>query len=237
MERLAAPLLDAAECIIDKIVKIGHRESEFILYSADHGELYSRRIVLCTGATPKMLDISRPTIPLEMAFEPVRLNRIVKPGDIITVFGCSHSGVLAIKNAHDAGAHVYGIYGGKTPFLYARDGEYEGVKGDAADICDSIRAGHYPNVTLVSYANGTAVRTAISKSKYIVHSVGFKPRNEIEGINVKQYDATTGQLAPGIWGFGIGFPSSNVYNGKTYYDVGIPPFVKHIKANIDHIIV
>lgn len=80
-------------------------------------------------------------------------------------------------------AHVYGIYSGKTPFLYARDGEYEGVKGDAVDICDGIRIGHYPNVTLISYANGTAVRMAISKSKYIVHSVGFKPRNEIEGRN------------------------------------------------------
>ncbi len=248
LQALAKPLQSTIEPICDTVSSLsaygeGSNMGWTVTFRHGHKSIAARRVLMCTGGEPRALDIACPTLPLDVAFDPARLTRHLSPLDTVTVFGTAHSGALVARNIHNAGARVCLVHSGKRPdkpFLYARDGEYDGVKGEAADVCDGILAGKYPQLTLVSYMNGGAVANAVLRSRYVVYAIGFRPRLGVsvvhapgqptDNADARVYDARTGQIAgaPGVWGFGIGYPSSSEHNGTTYYDVGVPSFVDHL---------
>lgn len=238
VQRVATAALSRTECIIDHVVSLTATEDKWqAAFRHRHAPIIAKRVFLCTGGEPRAFDIAKPTIPLEVAFDQARLARHVTAGDTITVFGAAHSGVLVAHNLCTAGARVFLVHRrplGQPPFSYARDGAYEGVKGDAAAICDDILLGKYGSaLTLVSYSDGAAVANATIRSRAIVYAVGFVPRKGvlIAGDENRGYNPQTGTIdgVSGVWGFGMGFPNSTEYEGRTYYDVGIPSFVEHIR--------
>jgi hypothetical protein len=51
-----------------------------------------------------------------------------------------------------------------------------------------------------------------------------------EGVDVRQYDPTTGIIAPGLFGVGIGFPQKVTDpNGNVELNVGLFKFMRDIK--------
>lgn len=238
VQRIAAAALSATDCITDFVTSIKSQDGDYpwsVVFRHKHAPIQTKRVFLCTGGEPNSLDIARPTIPLEIAFDVARLPRYVSPGDVVTVFGAAHSGALIAHNLHTMGTRVFLVHrrpAGSQPFSYARDGAYEGVKADAAVVCDDIMSGKYPGLTLVSYSDGAAVANAVIRSKYVVYAVGFGPRLgiQIAGEEKRSYNPQTGAIdgVTNIWGFGIAYPSSSEFEGRTYFDVGIPSFVEHI---------
>lgn len=237
VQRVAAAALSRTECITDHVISLMLVEDKWqATFRYRHAPIVARRVFLCTGGEPRAFDIAKPTIPLEIAFDAARLARHIVAGDTVTVFGAAHSGVLVAHNLCTAGARVFLVHRrppGQPPFSYARNGAYEGVKADAAAICDDILAGKYGGaLTLVSYSDGAGVANATIRSRAIVYAVGFEPRKGIliAGDENRGYNPQTGTIhgVQGIWGFGMGFPNSTEHEGRTYYDVGIPSFVEHI---------
>lgn len=207
-----------------------------------HNEI-SKILIMCIGANPRNLHYPKPTLQLHSV-----LNNIpaCRRGDHVLVFGTAHSGTLAIKTLTDHGASVTAIHNGDQPFKYARDGEYDGIKQESALIADNIIKGLISNVKFISAKDENAVRSALIDCDWILYTCGFERRNDIKittGLNdsiqidYSKYDSVTGKICSDLplFGYGIAFPNSNDINGKIFYDVSLPAFMKHISKNINHV--
>jgi len=191
-------------------------------------------IYFTVGAEQKALDLSIPSIPLDIALDASRLRQYVRSTDRVILFGTAHSGALILKNLADLSIETTAIYRTSKPFMYARDGEYDGIKGDAATYADDITSGKYSTLKLIP---ATLISTVIRESHsatWAIYAIGFEPRNtiELEVAGVKRslisYSATSGKISdcPNAWGFGISHPSQAP--DGIHFDVGITSFIEHI---------
>ena len=190
-------------------------------------------LFLTTGSEPKSLDLPYPSIPLEIALHKDLIKDYVLPGETIALFGSAHSGVLIAENLTCCSAEVLFFYATSKPFSFDKDGEYDGLKEDAAEIAQKILKGEYSNIQLVSIQDiGTVLRKSKSITKTIF-AIGFESRNT---FGIKGYDGYTGKLT-GVergWGFGIAYP--NKAQDELHWDVSIPAFDKHIQNQIPDIL-
>lgn len=195
-------------------------------------------IFLCHGGKPKQEDYAKPMIPLEVAFEKSKLQRYIQVNEVIGIFGSAHSGTIAAKNVVESGGEVYLFHKYVTPFHFARDGAYDGVKKESEEIADAIvsKKGIGEKIHLVYLGDGIESIKAITKCTWIIQCIGFK-RNEVEiktleGDKVKceDYDAQTAEILHGksLYGFGLGYPGKTTIGEKTYVDISIPSFLEQI---------
>ena len=207
-------------------------------------ELNCTKLLFAQGSIPKQYDIPIPSIPLEVALDRYRLASYVGPKDHVIVFGTNHSGVVVLKNLASWGVErIIGVYKNESPFIWARDGEYDGLKLEGAAIADSIVAGRLPSITLVAYNDVAAMMRETRRATWVVYAAGFMPNTAIRVTvgSVDQsytgYDPTTGVLknVPNAWGFGIAYPSQAP--DGIHFDVGISPFLEHFHKQIPAIAV
>ena len=189
-------------------------------------------LLLATGSEPKHLDLPYPSIPLSVALNKEKLSSYVKPKQHILLFGTAHSASLIAKNIVDLGATVTNFYASPKPFYFDRDGEYDGLKQDAAQIADRILANEFP-VKLVPIQDTAAVIRQTKSVDAVIYAIGFEARDPF-GLN--QYDGQTGQIQgyTTAWGFGIAYP--NVAPDGIHRDVSIPAFQAHIQKQMPNIL-
>lgn len=175
----------------------------------DNGtEIEAEQVILATGAEPKQLNYDVPVMPLELALNPESIASEVNPDQTIAVFGSSHSAVLVIKNLLERGCKVINFY--RSPLLYAiyhSDWiEYDntGLKGLAAHWAKQNLENDYPNLQRYT-SDAEHVNQYLPGCQQAVYAIGFSPR-AIKGVDVGNYDASTGVIAPNLYGFGIAFP-------------------------------
>ncbi len=226
------------------IAKEAHfKDGVWTIHSDNKSSIKSNKLILCTGAQPLSLNYPISQLPLENVLNSATLAAVTRQLDSIVIVGASHSGTLAAARAAEAGLNVSLVYRGDGPaFKYARDGHYDGIKQESAQIADKIVAGEMPNVKVINKEDD--VRNALLTADWITYACGFEPAKTIrvfvEGaeVNAAAYDATTGALteAPQAWGFGIAYPNSNIVGSATYYDVSLPAFLAHISRNLSAII-
>jgi cation diffusion facilitator CzcD-associated flavoprotein CzcO len=188
------------------------------------------RLVLAIGSDPRQDTYPIPTLPLDIALDPQRLSSYIGPSSHVMVIGTAHSGTLVIRNLRDQGASVGAFYRTKQPFLFARDGEYDGIKQESEKIADDILAEKYsPQVSLYPITNTAQVVRWSKKADWIIYATGFERREFPIPLT---YDGGTGKIDgfAGVWGFGIGFP--NRAPDGVHWDVSLPAFASHIDAQI-----
>jgi hypothetical protein len=191
-------------------------------------------VFFCQGSEPKCIDLPYPSIPLEVALDGRRLSDYVTPGQHILVFGTAHSGPLVVKNLVDCQARITNFFATEKPFYFARDGEYDGVKQDAASLADNLLNGVYPQVTLESVHDMSAIIRASKTADACVYACGFEPR--IINPEWKAYNGDTGRIegTSTAWGFGIAYP--NKAPTGVNWDVSVPAFQAHIEKQMPDIL-
>ncbi len=198
-------------------------------------QLQAEKIIFSPGSTPKVFNYPIPTIPLAAALDSRQVESYISPGDRVILFGTAHSGCLALKNFLDTGARVSVVYATEKPFLFARDGEYDGIKQDAATIADSVLVGDLL-VDLIHYSKQEEVLSAALRASWACYTVGFALDDKTNAlVGDAKYNPNTARLREDseIYGFGIAFPSCTTIDGKVFWDVSIPSFTEHIlKTNI-----
>lgn len=235
------PYLSEIQTHIDSCTRVSYETSTPVLHVVDQS-ISCDLVFLCQGGKQKTIDCGKPTIPIEIALDLSRLKRYIHPGQVVSVFGTAHSGTLVMKHLHDCGANVIGLYRSSTPFLFARDGHYDGIKQESAEIADRILAKKYENIHLVSTQNLKHVIQSVSKSAWIVSCTGFDVSpidiNDETGtaIDALSYSPQTGQIYKSIYGFGLAYPGVTESNTKIYKDIGIPSFVQQIQRCLPEIL-
>ena len=233
---LAGPILEQMKRSVATVQEIAIKEGKIEILLDSGRMILAEKVILCTGVQPRVLGYDVPCIPLEIALDSGRLERYVKKGQCVMVFGLSHSGTLVLENLAKFCSRVYGVYRGSKPFLFARDDEYDGVKQEAAAIADNVLAGGVPSCTLLSLTESEKdVMRIMRYCDYVVYCVGFKQKglsikNGDVNVDLSAYNPVTAQLAEGvpIWCYGAGFPNKTEYKGKIHFDVGIASFVDYL---------
>jgi hypothetical protein len=215
-------------------------EWQINLVDSNTGEsIRAKQIIMSPGGEPKRMNLGIPSIPLENALDSTRLKMYVTPDDKVLLFGTMHSGTLVIKNLVSLGCSVTAIYNSEKPFYWDREGSYDGIKGEAATIADTIVDGSLP-VSLISTKDTEKVIRASREASWVVYATGFQPRtvkiyvNDAERASTP-YDTSTGKLNDlPAWGFGTAYP--NRAPDGIHWDVGVYPFLEHIKKQISTIV-
>lgn len=185
--------------------------------SVDGKTFTAQRVVLATGSHPRTLNYSCDTeISLECALNKSHLASCVGSKDTVAVVGSAHSAVLVMKFLSEIGvARIVNFY--NRPFVYAVDmGTWllhaqHGLRGIAAEWARTVLEKN-PPANLVRFFNTEAARNAwLPVCNKIVYAVGYE-RNQVPPINgVVQdvgYDASSGVIAPHLFGIGIAFPEA-----------------------------
>lgn len=195
-------------------------------------QIQSDLLLLATGSEPKQLDLPYPSIPLSTALNKEKLEQIIRKGEHILVFGTAHSATLIVRNLLECGARVTNFYASPKPFYFDRDGDYDGLKQDAAEIADKILNKELP-VSLVSVQDTASVIRHTKQVDAAVYAIGFQARNP---FGLKEYNPETGQLTGTTtgWGFGIAYP--NKAPDGVHFDVSIPAFQAHIERQMPTIL-
>jgi hypothetical protein len=191
-------------------------------------------LILTTGSEPKSLDLPFPCIPLDVGLDSTRLYSYVKPGQTVLLFGTAHSGAVLVENLVKCGATVVNFYATPKPFYFDRDGDYDGVKQDAARIADTILSGGYGSqVSLVSISDLGGVIRHTRTADAVIYAIGFEGRNS---FGFKGYDGETGKIqdVENAWGFGIAYP--NKAADGIHWDVSVPAFMNHIQKQMPSIL-
>lgn len=230
---LVKPYLERCETLYASVTHIQEENGQIRVFYGKNKSLVCKICIVATGSTPKTLGYPIPTIPLEIALNPDLLSSYVNPNTTVCVFGTAHSGTLVLHNLHKLQADTHAFYKGDKPFLYARDGEYDGIKQESETIADTILAGQYPNTHLHSLSDTAEIIRWTRRSDWVVYATGFEPNSFSSSLT---YNGTTGQIdgLPNTWGFGIAFP--NRAPDGIHWDVSIPAFFSHITAQLPRIV-
>jgi hypothetical protein len=190
-------------------------------------------LFLCTGSEPKTLDLPLPSIPLEVALDVSRLSQYVQPHHRLLLFGLAHSGTLIAGNTQQLQVPLTVFYNTPKPFLFARDGEYDGIKQDSAEIADKILQGDYKLLQLCTTQDIPSLIRASQEADFAIYAIGFQARKILAN---QEYDPHTGQLChvQQAWGFGIAFP--NVAPDGLHFDVSVPSFQAHMEKQLPNIL-
>lgn len=229
LRELIAPDLARVAFHSSRVTKYTRSEHATWKLETSTGSMFEvQKIVICTGATPKTLDLPKPVIPLAASLTPALLPNYVTSSDSVVVFGTAHSGTLALKNLREAGVkNLVGLHKGTTPFLFARDGHSEGIKQESAAIADDLLATHWAR--LISLDDFAAAHRAVAEASAVVYAIGFERPAPVFTDSEGGVKPLIG--APHVYGFGIGFPAPYTdTNGATHPDVGFGGFVSAIKA-------
>jgi hypothetical protein len=202
------------------------------------GTLRCKVVFLCHGSLEKRLLLDLPTLPLSIALDKQRLSSYVSAEkDKVAVFGIAHSGTLLLKHLEELCIPTVGIYNTPTPFQYARDGHYDGIKGGAEYIADAIQRGEYTHVQLQSWNDPLALHKALKKATKCIYSIGFSTK-PIGALSM-QYDPETAIVntaASHCYGYGIAFPGSTELEGRKYSDVSVASFQQQIQRTLPAIL-
>ena len=210
-------------------------DSGWKIQTEDGNTIESTIVFFCQGAKAKQLKCNIPSIPLHIALDKNALKKYVKKTEQVIVFGTSHSGTLVLENLEQLSIQTTAIHKNKYPFLFAKDGEYDGIKEEAERIASSILNNEYKNIKLLHVSIIDEIIKATKQCDWIIYAIGFETL-EIHNIDITKYDTKTGKILgqQNAYGFGIGYPSLAPDN--LHVDVGVYSFVEHIQAQIPDIL-
>ena len=147
-----------------------------------------------------------------------------------------------MRNLRDLSANTVAAYNTPEPFVWDRDGAYDGIKEEAATIADAIVRGEYKQTKLVPVSNTSAIIRAALEADWVIYAMGFTPRsNIILRVNGQEqlaslYDGKTGCIngCNNAWGFGTAYPNQ-APDGKNW-DVSVAAFLIHMKQQLPQIL-
>ena len=239
---LSEPALKKIVQIQGTVLSANYTQDQWAITVCSGGServIQTTQLILAPGGEGKTMDLAIPSIPLDIALDSTRLSKYLKPNSNVIVFGTMHSGTLVIKNLAAVGASITAYYNSVEPFYWDRDGIYDGIKGEAAIVADDIIAGKIP-VSLIPIKDTAAVIRSSRSAEWVVYAMGIAPRTiklYIDGLETSstKYNETTGKLMElPAWGFGVAYP--NRAPDGIHWDVGVAPFLEHIKKQIPHIL-
>ena len=206
-----------------------------------HQTITAKKVILTTGSHPKQLTYPQPQeIALDVALNPELLAQAVTPDDSVAVFGSSHSAILVLKSLAQLPAkRIINFY--KKPLIYAVNmgnwylHDNTGLKEAAALWAHAVLEKNPPKNLERYKGSASTIAQLLPSCTKVIYAIGFE-RNDVPGLSkdiLESYNATTGIIAPNLFGLGIAFPKKHKDPlGNTEFQIGILDFLLHAQRVI-----
>jgi len=225
-------------CIYDRVSQVEWNKDNklwTLRFASNKPPQTTNIICFCVGMIPRQEDYGIPSIPLSIALDPLALERIIQPGQNITVIGSAHSGTLVLKHLNAINNISVNCLYKDIPFKFARDGVYGGIKKESADIADSIINNGYKNLTMVKITDMKGVSKALRGCDWVIQASGFHSNFPEFKVNnaaafIPKWDTNTGLSSdlPQAQAFGACVPGVTEKDGKVYPDISVGSFVDQL---------
>ncbi len=245
LKEIAAPLQAVTDRLKEQVVALAglvlalNCEEGIWQVKTEEKTLYAKRVVLANGSEPRELQHpAQSIIPLEVALNPEKLSQKISKDDRVAVFGSSHSAILILANLLKTDVQkVYNFY--RSPHLYAvyfKDWilyDDSGLKGFAAKWARANLDAKHPEKLERVLTGDPVFEERLALCNKVVYAVGFEKKKVpvIETYPNASYSDTTGIIAPGLFGFGIGYPQMKLDRlGNKTYRVGLWKFMDYLNS-------
>lgn len=228
-----ATIIHQEQTVIHEL-KLANRQWSLI---SDTQSFKAKHVILATGAIPESLNYPEvETVSFEVAIDKDKLKQQMQPSDAYAVFGSSHSAIMILQYLVELGAKkIINFY--RTPCRYALPMDdwilfdNTGLKGQTAQWAKQYIDGVLPKQLERHVTNDKNTTRFLTECNKAIYAVGFKRRNNIVINNFEQlhYNPHVGILAPGLFGFGIGYPELHIDPlGNQEYQVGLWKFLIYL---------
>ncbi len=214
------------------------RENSRWKISCGENEIQACKVVLATGAEPKTLPLSIPTIPLADVLNDKLIRNQELHDDTIAVFGSSHSAMVALENLMKTRVKkVINFYRNPTKYAVYMDDyvlfDNTGLKEHAALWAKTNIDGKLPKRVERVHCDDSAWDEKVKQCTKAVYCIGFAPRTDIKIIDIPypvNYNPYNGIIAQGLFGTGVGFPNlvTDPF-GYQEWNVGVGKFMNYIQ--------
>lgn len=214
LQQISDQLEQSVEKIQSNVTELSDVSGEWQIKTEEQ-HYAANNVVLAVGSVPIQLDYQvSEVIPLEMAMDVNRLEKVISPDDVVAVFGSSHSAILAIRNLVE-NTHVKKVINFyRSPLRFAVDmGDWilydnTGLKGTTADFAKLEFERYIPNKIERYFSNEENIENHLPQCNKVIYAVGFERRQNIiiKDVGHLTYCNKTGVIARGLYGFGIAFP-------------------------------
>ncbi len=198
----------------------------------------ANQVILATGCDPKPAPYTTPdTIAIEKAIDKNILSTQVSRHNTIAVFGSSHSAIMIAQHLVEIGVQkIINFY--RSPCKYAVEMDdwilfdNTGLKGKTARWAKAHIDGKHPDNLERYLSTEEALRQHLPRCDKAIYAIGFEPRNtpKIKGLSGLKHNTRTGIIAPGLFGFGIGFPEAKADPyGNLEMQIGLWKFMTYLK--------
>lgn|SRR3990167_9034218 len=228
------------EKVKTKVGQVAH------LYMGDHGWyaklkndeiLHVKNVIIANGAEPKKLSHPISSIDLDISLNKEKLTEHISKDNNIAVFGSSHSSIIVMQHLIELGVKKitnfylsplrYAVYLNQDEILF----DDTGLKGSTALWARKHLHGKLPDNLIRLIGNEENLQQHLPECDKAIYTIGFWQRLSlvIEGAELRQYNQHNGIIAPGLFGFGIGFPPSQEDRfGHIEHRVGLWKFMHYL---------
>lgn len=231
LEVIVDPLLDFTAHlqkmvvpIQDSISSLTRVDNHWILESRNR-MVYAKKVILAIGAHPKRLDYDIPDIPLDDAFDKEKLSNAVSPEDSIAVFGGMHSAMLVLRNLCEC-------FVKQIVNFYVEDYFHgsPGLEGVASMWAEEVLEKN-PPANLVRVLNTPEnISTILPACTKAVYAIGYESNKIlINDSSDVMFDEYTGMIDEDLYGIGIAFPPTGIFNGQKIAKNGLYAYLVYAK--------
>jgi len=206
---------------------------------ATSGQTFSaKKVILAIGCDVKSLPAHEhvEVIDLKTALSPQALAETCRNGDVVAVYGSSHSSMLIIRELANIGVkEIVNFYLEPIRYAITMDGwtlyDNTGLKAQTAQwVHHNVTQKALQNLNRY-FSSPENIDEHIARCNKAIYAIGFKPRElSIKNIDIKKYDSATGIIAPGLFGVGIAHPQLTTPPfGHPELNVGLWKFMHDIR--------
>lgn len=231
------PLTDFTTCLQNKVIPIQKTidsltriNNYWAMKSSDDTIVNAKKVILAIGAHPKKLNYDIAEIPLDDAFDKNKLAHAVTPNDSIAVFGGMHSAILILKFLSECSVkQIVNFYSEKH--FYGSPGLEGATAIWAKNVLDNN-----PPANLIRVVNTQENRDhLLSTCTKAIYAIGYESNSIIvNGTSDVTFDEHTGIIDQDLYGIGIAFPPTGIFNGKKISKNGLYAYLVYAKKLIPH---
>lgn len=230
------PLIDFTAYLQERVVPIKstitsltHIDDFWALENSE-GAVYAQKVILAIGAEPKRLNYGIAEIPLDDAFNKNTLEQHVSSDDCVAVFGGMHSAMLVLKNLCECSVRqVINFY--LENYFYGSPG----LEGATAVWVQNVLEKN-PPAHLIRVINTPENREAmLFLCTKVVYAIGYESNKMvINGSSAITFDERTGIIDDNVYGIGIAFPPTGLFNGHKIAKNGLHAYLVYAKKLVPH---
>lgn len=225
------PLLDFTAYLQNLVVPMQNTVSSLTRtdygWRVEHcgGFINAKKVILAIGAHPKSLPYGVPEIPLDDALNKNKLLQLVSCNDSVAVFGAMHSAMLVLKHLSENCVKRMINFYLEDYFIGS-----PGLEGATAQwVQDVLEKNKLSNLVRL-------VSTAENREKFLpectkaVYAIGYETTKLLinDSFDV-MFDEYTGIIDEHLYGIGIAFPPTGIFNGQRIAKNGLYAYLMYAK--------